>query len=179
MNKLLFTTLFLVFCNDVYACTQDQAFNKMMMLGRAQQQIMSGAKGNQELLRQSAQLAMEISNVGKVLGEKKYTEACKYYDEIALKYKIDFKQYSKDTLLMKDIKKMNSGKHVGCTQLQAKDKMMATLHDLEDKVALGDVDPMVMSEYLDEATSYNDFLYTNPNVFCLKMAELRAKYLKE
>ena len=176
MNKLFFATLF--FISNAYACTEEEANNKMIMLGRAQHQMMNGSKENPQALGQAVMLAMEVSNVGKVMAEKKYKEACQYYDQIALKFKIDFKEYAKDTLKVKDYKQMASGKYKGCTFVQAKDKMMATVHELEDKVALGEADSSVMSQYIDEATTYNDFLYTNPNIYCAKMAELRKKYLK-
>lgn len=158
------------------ACTKDEAFNKMMAIGRAQQKMMLSAGGNHQQQIHVAELAKEVGDVGSVLAEGKYTEACGYYDTIARKYKIDLAASAEGMVTMDQIRK-DGGKQGGsCSQADASKKLMEMSQKLEDKASLGDISRQKMSGFLQEASSHNDLMYSNPSEFCSKLDQLAVKY---
>lgn len=177
------TTLFaaVIFCSfnlleTANACTKDQAFNKMMSIGRAQQSMMHGAAGNNAKMLQVAELAKEVADVGQVLADGKYTEACSYYDKIARKYKVDLKESSKGMVTMDEIRKDGGKKGGACSQSEASIKMTEMSEKMSDKAALGDIPHDTLRNFLIEIGTHNDLIYSNPSAFCAKLDDLAVKY---
>jgi len=72
----LVVILFVVLSNVSVAetCNRDQAFNKMMALGKVVSQMRTSE--NPASVRESVTIQMEVAFVGKVLAEEDYNEAC-------------------------------------------------------------------------------------------------------
>jgi hypothetical protein len=174
-----FATLFFALFSTISpanACTKDEAFNKMMAIGRAQQSMMSAAGGDNAKMLYVAEMAKEVGDVGKVLADGKYAEACGYYDKIARKYKVDLKESAKGMVTMAEIRK-DGGKQGGsCSQADASVKMMNLSQKMEDKAALGDITRGQLGEFLKEIGTHNDLMYSNPSGFCSELDKIAAKY---
>ena len=166
----------LSFAPSAIACTRDEAFNKMMAIGRAQRGIMTGAAGNHAKMQSAADLAKEVGDVGKILAAEKYTEACEYYDKIARKYNIDLDEASKGMITMDQIRKDGGRKGGACSQADASKKLMGLMQDLQDKVALGDEPASTHRSFANDVQKHNDLMSTNPSAFCAKLDELNKQY---
>ena len=158
--------------STAFACTRDEAFNKMMALGRARQAMMADRSN----MRTAVDLAKETADVGKVLAAEKYTEACGYYDKIAAKYGVDLKEASKGMITMEQIRKDGGKKAGACSQSDAAKKLASISQDIQDKIALGDEPASVYRNFSAEVQKNNDLMYTNPSAFCVKLDQLNKKY---
>jgi hypothetical protein len=137
--------------------------------------MMSAAGDNARQL-QVAELAKEVGDVGQVLADGKYTEACGYYDKIAKKYDIDLNESAKGMVTMEEIRK-DGGKQGGsCSQSDASVKLMEMSQKMEDKAAMGDITRGTLGDFLKEASSHSDLIYSNPSKFCVKLDQIATKY---
>jgi hypothetical protein len=164
---------------DAEACTQEQAFNKMMALGRAKQAMMSGAGSSREKQIEAADFAKEIGDVGQVLADGRYAEACKYYDAIARKYSVDMEEASKGMITMEQLAKDGGRQGGRCSQADASQKLMEITNDMTDKMALGEYPYSAFSAFMGEVEKHNDLMYTNPSAYCDTLDGLKSKYLKQ
>lgn len=174
-NKFILTIIASIsFCLPSYAfseCTQEQALNKMMALGRAKQERQKkGGTGS------VVNLTVDIAKVGKVLADKNYSLACQKYDQIATKHKVDLNQKMKGMVTMEEMKKDGGKGNGSCSQSDASKKMMGYMNQLEDKVALGDTDSSQIKLFSNDIGKFGDLIYTNPSQYCSKLDGLKAKY---
>jgi hypothetical protein len=154
-------------------CTRDQAFNKMLALGRAKARF----QATEGMSQRVAVLTVDIANVGKTLGDKKYGEACQRYDEIAAKYSIDLKEMQKGLIDTAAIKKDGGkGGPGGCSQADASKKMMDTVNKLQDRAALGEGDMNDISRFMNALNPYGELMSTNPTEYCKKVAEISKQF---
>jgi hypothetical protein len=157
---------------SIAECNRDQAFNKMMAFGRAKEKLQSEV-GFTPLI---AEMSKEAALLGKALAEEKYTFVCTRYDEIAQKYNLDIKSAENGLIKMEHIKK-DGGKMGGrCTQAEAHQKAMDYSHQLQNLVALGEVDQSEISSYSDDVMKISNLLYSNPGEYCRKLDQLKVKY---
>lgn len=154
-------------------CNREQAFNKMLALGRAKARFQASEGMSQRV----ALLTVDVAEVGKTLGDKKYGEACRRYDEIAAKYNIDLAEMQKGMVDMaaaaKDGGKGGPG---GCSQADASKKMMAAVHALQDRAALGEGDMQDISRFMNALNPYGELMSTNPTAYCKKIAEVSKEF---
>lgn len=162
--------------STAFACTRDEAFNKMMALGRARQALMNQAGRDRSRIRTAVDLAKETADVGKVLAAEKYSEACGYYDKIAAKYGVDLNEAAKGMITMEQIRKDGGRNGGACSQSDAAKKLASISEDIQDKVALGDQPASAYSEFAKEVQKNNDLMSTDPSAFCAKLDQLNKKY---
>lgn len=152
-------------------CSEADAYNKMMALGRVQSRLMSGKD-----LRVGGELAQEVANVGQVLADKKFDQACAQYDAIAKKYNVDLQKETQGLVTFDELQK-DGGKRGGeCSQADASIKMMNMHQQLEDMAALGDVDRDIFRKFGDDTSKLSELLLTNPSEMCRKLDALKPKY---
>ena len=155
-------------------CTESEAYDKMMALGRAQSRIMSS--GGQAGMSVGSKLATDTAMVGQMLADKKFGEACRKYDEIAAKYKIDLTKEQDGMVTYNELAK-DGGKRGGeCGLAEAQKKMMGMHQQLQDQVALGDVDSNVFRQFGEDTAKLNELMFTDPSEVCRRLDGLKEKY---
>lgn len=182
LHALIATSIILLspVCVLSETCTKDQAMNRMMAIGRAQHERLIAATNSYEDRKNIGDLATEIADVGAVIGEGKYNEACERYNDIAKKWNIDLKKASEGMLTMKDLKK-DGGKSRGgkCSQAEASIKMNALLTKLQDMKSNGDDVEAINAEYYKTITTKSDLMSTNPSAFCDEIDGFKSLYSLE
>ena len=159
-------------------CNRDQAFNKMMALGRAQQLRMASEQSHQQMIA-NADLAKETGAVGQILADGKYNEACELYNAIAEKYGIDLGAAATGMKTMADLKK-DGGKGPGgtCSQADASIKLTELMESIEDLKAKGEnerADALGLA-YRDELQNSSELIYTNPSALCAKLLAFKKQH---
>ena len=74
-----------------FACTQEEATNKLMKLMEKMEPVMSAADTAEETQKLVA-VNEKINQAGTALAEGKYDDACKLYDEAAADAGVDLSQ---------------------------------------------------------------------------------------
>ena len=169
MNKLikilLLATLPILSANAT--CTQDEAFNKMMILGaEGGKRMHAYMKGNKSVKL----LPDDVTNAGVLLAEQKYTEACAIYDKVAKEYGVDLKEGAKTTLSMKELKEDGGQKGGVCSLADASLRFLNVSNIL---LARG------LSKTLEKSDLYHkssEQITDNPSKSCELTKELAAKY---
>ena len=92
-------------------CTQEQAFNKMMVLNQAKSEVQAkmnslpAGPAKNSVMARWARLGQEIAMVGKDLASKNYNVACTKYDQIAQRHKINVEEVAKRSKTVAQLKK--------------------------------------------------------------------------
>lgn len=171
---LLLVALIIVLPVRSMACTQEEALNKMMAIGRAQTRLINQPDDASQM--RVVKLATEVASVGQVLADKKYDEACRRYDEIAAKFDIDLKAESTGMVTIQDIKK-DGGKRGGvCSQSDAHKRMMDYFGQIDDRIANRDEGQLTATRFRNDTTSLNEIMYTDPSEVCRRLDGLKEKY---
>jgi len=182
LHALIATSVILLspICVLSETCTKDQAMNKMMAIGRAQNERLLAATNSYEDRKNIGDLTKEIGDVGAVLGEGKYNEACERYNTIAKKWNIDLEKASKGMLTMEDLKK-DGGKSKGgkCSLAEASTKMNTLLTKLQMMKANGEDVEAINAEYYKLLETKSDLMSTNPSAFCDEVDGFKKKYSLE
>lgn len=178
--RLFYLALILGIClpTPAMACTQNEAFNKMMALGRANQAMLRGAGQDRAKQITAADMATEVTSVSDYLAKEKYAEACKYYDAIARKYSIDMEEAAEGMITMEELAKDGGRRGGRCSQADASKKVMEITNVINDKVAMGDVSGDVLKRFLAEAGKHNDLIYANPSAYCDEIDKIKKKYIQ-
>ncbi len=156
------------------SCDENAAYNKMMALGRAQSRIIGS--GGQAAQQTGMRITMDSASISELLAQKKFDEACAKYDAVAKKFGIDLAKESEGLVTMQELSK-DGGKRGGiCSQADAHIKMMNLHNQLQDKVALGDVDQDVIKRFNNDSTKFGELMYTDPSEMCRKLDTLKEKY---
>jgi len=171
MNKLikvsLLLTIPLLTANANATCTQDEAFNKMMILGaEGGKRMHAYMKGNKSIKL----LPDDVTNAGVLLSEQKYTEACAIYDKVAKDYGIDLKEGAKTTLSMEELKE-DGGQKGGACSLE--DASLRFLNVSNILVARG------LSKTLEKSDLYHkasEQITSNPSKSCELTKKLAEEY---
>ena len=91
------------------ACTEAEAFDKMMAIGRVQQAMGLETPNDDKEKKLTKMLYSLNTDMEKVYQDyimtKRYPQACSAYDEIVQKYNIDMDKASKDMITMEQLKK--------------------------------------------------------------------------
>ena len=165
-KAILLATLPLLTANAT--CTQDEAFNKMMILGS------EGAKRMHAFMKTKDSsiklLPDDVTNAGVLLAEEKYTEACAIYDRVAKEYGVDFNEGAKTTLSMEELKDDGGQKGGECS---LGDASIRFLNVSEILLARG------MSKELEKSDLYHqasEQITDNPTKSCELTKELAEKH---
>ena len=169
MNKIikisLLLTLPLITANAT--CTQDEAFNKMMILGaEGGKRMHAYMKGNKSVKL----LPDDVTNAGVLLAEEKYTEACVIYDKVAAEYDIDFKEGAKTTLSMEELKEDGGQKGGACSLEDATLRFLNVSNILLERG---------LSKTLEKSDLYHkasEQITSNPSKSCELTKELAEEY---
>lgn len=148
-------------------CTQDEAFDKMMILGaEGGKRMHAYMKGNKSVKL----LPDDVTNAGVLLAEKKYTEACAIYDKVAKEYGVDLKKGAKTTLSMKELKEDGGRKGGACSLADASLRFLNVSNIL---IARG------LSKQLEKSDLYHkasEQITDNPSKSCQLTQELADKH---
>lgn len=155
-------------------CSESDAFNKMMALGRAQTRMISS--GKQTDLASGSKLALETAEVGQILADKKYGEACVRYEAIAKKYKIDLIKEQLGMVTYAELAKDGGKRGSKCGLAEAQNKLMGFFDQLRDRVALGDESQDIFRQFERDTAGLNELMYTNPPEVCKRLDALKPKY---
>lgn len=155
-------------------CTQAQAYNKMLALGRAQARIMAANPSGGQTI--GARISIEVSRVGQVLADKKFSEACAKYDEIAGRYDLDLKKESNGLITYEELAK-DGGKRGGiCSQADASKKVIDLNRQVSEKVSRGESKQDAFQQFNEDAGRLSELLYTDPSKMCASLDGLKGKY---
>ncbi len=170
----LFTAVLFNAATAFADCTHDQAMNKMLAFNRALSRMM--ASGNYTPESPGVKATMESAPAGQLIADNKFNEACALYENLAKKFNIDLTKEAEGLITIERATK-DGGKGTGsCTQADAHIKMMKMHEQLEDKVALGDMDRDVFRRFGDDTRAFGDLMYTNPSEICRRFDEMKKKY---
>lgn len=149
-------------------CTQDEAFNKMMILGS------EGAKRMHAFMKTNDSsiklMPPEVTNAGVLLAEEKYTEACAIYDKVAKEYGVDFNEGAKTTLSMEELKDDGGKKGGECSLGDASLRFLNVSNILLARD---------MSKELEKSDLYHqasEQITDNPSKSCQLTKDLADKY---
>lgn len=80
----------LLAASQVQACTQEEAIEMMRALGQASTENLAGTPAQMQI---AARMGPEVSSVGALLAESRFSDACARYVAVADKYRIDLDAY--------------------------------------------------------------------------------------
>lgn len=166
LKTMLLSSLSLVLANAV--CTEDEAYNKMMILGAEGAERMHAYMKNNHA--KVMLLPDYVSQASPYMKKKNYTKACEIYDEVAKKYGIDFDKKSKNVLSMKEIKEDGGRKSGECSLADATLRFLNVSNLL---LARG------LAKTLEKNNVYHkasEQITSNPTVSCQLTKQLAQKY---
>ncbi len=149
-------------------CTKDEAYNKMMMLGA------EGGKRMQEYMKTNDSsiklMPPALTDVGVLMEKEKYSEACAAYDKIAKEYGVDFKEASKSTLSMAELRKDGGKKGGECSLADASIRFLNVSNIL---LSQGLAKTLEKSDLYHQA---NQMMVSDPSKSCQLTEQLAKKY---
>ena len=165
------------------ACSQEEAFNKMMAIGRVQQ-AMSIETSNDDkertLTKMLGSLNADMQTINETYMLKdEYNNACSAYDSVVEKYNIDMEKASKDMLTIAELKEDATKKGGSCSIADASIKMMGTIEEMQKLMTNADI---AMEEFEEFSTKHEKILplmSTNPSKYCDELDNLSQNYIKE
>lgn len=176
----LLTTLSI---SSTLACTEAEAFDKMMAIGRVQQALALETQNDDKekrITNMLVNLNNDMQNINEsYMMKNKYANACSAYDSVVEKYNIDMDKASKDMITMEQLKK-DGGKNGGsCSISDASIKMMTTVKKMQTLMNNADI---AMEEFIEFSAKQEKILplmTTNPSKFCDEFDTLAKEYIKE
>ncbi|MCO6430480.1 MAG: hypothetical protein J5J00_06420 [Deltaproteobacteria bacterium] len=155
-------------------CTQEQATNKMLALGRVSARV--AAQGGQYESAVAARIGIETGEVSELIAQGKYGEACTKADEIAKKLKVNLADEEKNMLTIEQLAK-DGGKGSGTCSISDAAKRQMELHSLlQAEVMAGRKDSEVFNQFTKDTASFGEKLTRNPSEACALIDELKTKY---
>ena len=165
------------------ACTQEEALNKMMAIGRVQQAMAietSNDDKEKTLTKMLSNLNTDMQTINETYMLKdEYENACSAYDSVVEKYNIDMEKASKDMLTVEELKK-DGGKNGGsCSIADAAIKMMGITEKMQKLMNNADI---AMEEFVEFSAKHEKILplmSTNPSKYCDELDNITKTYIKE
>lgn len=152
-------------------CTQEESFNMMLALQQVGQQYMEKYESMSDenpkrstLTKELTGFQTEVSEVGILLKDEKYSEACETYEKIASKYKINLKEVMKTSPTIASLEQQ--GKDGKCTMSDASIKYMN----------LTSAAPKLESKEKKTMQKIRNSIVSNPALSCEESDKLIAKY---
>jgi len=168
---------------STFACTQEEALDKMMAIGRVQQAMAIESSNDDKektLTKMLSSLNTDMQTINETYMLKdEYDNACSAYDSLVEKYHIDMEKASKDMLTIEELKE-DGGKNGGsCSIADASSKMMESIEKMQTLMNNADI---AMEEFEEFSTKHEKILplmTTNPSKYCDELDNLTKNYIKE
>lgn len=155
-------------------CTESEAYNKMLALGKFQGRIITS--GTAASMTIAAAISTETGAISELIAAKKFSAACAKADEVAKGFDLDLKAEQKGMVTFEELQK-DGGKRGGeCSLAEAAQRNMAFHGKLQEQVNAGKVDSEVFRQYNEDTKSFSELMSTDPSAVCRKLDELKAKY---
>jgi len=161
-------------CTGGGACTESEAYNKMLALSKVSGRLIAktGDTGNSLALR----LSSESGAISELIAQKKLAEACAKADQVEKTLGLDLKGEEKDMVTFEELQK-DGGKGSGtCSIADAAKKQMEVHGLLQAEVNAGKRDSSIFREFADDTKGLSEMYSTDPSAACKLMEELRKKY---
>ena len=175
-TKLLISLLatVLVGCTGSKECSQSDAYNKMMALGRAQARIVAASGAADGSV--SAALTIESGSISELIAAQKFQDACLRADQVAKKLGLDLDSEMKGMLTIEQLAK-DGGKGSGiCSLAEAAQKQMAVHQLIQEQVNKGKLSDDAFRRFGDDTSKFGELMYTDPSAVCQKLDELKKSY---
>lgn len=170
----LIAPLLLIFLTSCNSCDENQAYNKMLALGKFQGRI-AAMPGDGGVLVASA-IGTETGVISELIAQKKYDDACKKADELAKKYDVDLDKEQKGMITIEQLK-VDGGKGSGtCSIADAAKKQMELHGMLQKEVDAGKRSADIFRQFNEDTKGYGEMLSTNPSAACKLFDDLKVKY---
>ena len=172
-----------LYTSTTFACSEAEAFNKMMAIGRVQQ-AMSIETQNDDKEKTLTKMLSNLNADMKIVNDKymmsnNYSQACSEYDKIVTKYNIDMQKASKDMLTIEQLKE-DGGKNGGsCSLSEASIRMMDTIEKMQKLMENGDIATEEFDEFNSKNNKISPLITTNPSKYCDELENLKKEYIKE
>jgi len=168
---------------STFACTKEEALDKMMAIDRVQQAMAIETSNNDKektLTISLSSLNADMQTINETYMQKdEYDNACSAYDSLVEKYNIDMEKASKDMLTVEELKE-DGGKDGGsCSIADASIKMMGSIEKMQTLMNNADI---AMEEFEEFSTKHEKILplmSTNPSKYCDELDNLTKNYIKE
>lgn len=161
-------------CSGSNECSESDAYNKMMALGRAQARIV--ASGSPSSMSIVSNLTLESGAISELIAARKFQEACNKADDVAKGYGFDLAAEMKGMVTIEQLAK-DGGKGSGtCSLAEAAQKQMAVHQLLQEQVDKGKASTDVFRKFNDDTSKFGELMYTDPSAVCLKLEELKKSY---
>jgi len=168
---------------STFACTQEEALDKMMAISRVQQAMAIESSNDDKektLTKMLSSLNTDMQTIKETyLLKKEYDNACSAYDNVVKKYNIDMGKASKDMLTIEELKK-DGGKNGGsCSIAEASTKMMETIKKMQTLMSNADIAMEEFEEFSAKHDKLLPLMSTNPSKYCDELDNLTKNYIKE
>ena len=179
MSKLLFSltisfSVLLLACSGSSECSESEAYNKMLALGRAQARIVAANPASSGEV--AAGLTVESGAISELIAARKFQEACIRADAVAKKVGIDIAAEMKGMLTIEQLAN-DGGKGSGvCSLADAAQKQMQVHQLLQAQVDQGKASSDVFRKFNDDTAKFGELMYTDPSAVCQKLEELKKSY---
>ena len=165
------------------ACTESEAFNKMMAIGRVQQAMGIEAQNDDKertLTKMLHSLNDDMQNINQAyMMKNEYDNACSAYDSVVQKYNIDMNKASDGMLTVEQLKE-DGGKNGGsCSLAEASIKMMDTIGKMQKLMNDADIAMEEFEEFSSKHEKIIPLMSTEPSKYCDKLNNIAKKYIKE
>ena len=176
----LLTTLSLL---STLACTQEEALNKMMTIGKVQQTMVLETQNddnNKTLTKNLSNLNSDMQTINETyMLKNEYDNACSAYDSIVKKYNINIEEVSKDLLTIEELKKDGGKKGGSCSLADASKKMMSSIGKMQKLMNDADIAMEEFEEFSSKHEKILPLMTTNPSKYCDELDNLIKNYIKE
>ena len=175
-------SLILVFCISAFGCnrqqcTEEQAYDKLLALGRIQARFAAASGGVGAA--SAAALGLETAPISELIAQKKLTEACMMADDLAKRLGANLEKEKEGMVTYGDLTK-DGGKSKGsgeCSIADAAQKQMMVHSKIQLQVDAGKLDSEVFKSFGQDLAKMGELMSTDPSAFCKKLDELEKKYL--
>lgn len=180
MKKI--TVLLALATSSTLACTQSEALDKMMAIGRVQQAMVLETPNDDKertLTKMLRSLNSDMQSVkDNYLTKDDYVNACSAYDGIVEKYNIDMEKASKGVLTTEQLK-ADGGKNGGsCSVGDASIKMMGIIKEMQTLMTSADIAMEEFEEFNAKHEKIMPLISTNPSNYCDELDALAKEYIK-
>lgn len=161
-------------CSCTRECTEEQAYNKLLALGRIQSRFAASGPGVGEA--SAAALGNETGPISELVAYGKLGEACKAADALAAKLGANLENEMKDMVSYKDLAKDGGRRSGQCSVADAAQKQMVIHSKIQEKVDAGEVNSEVFKSFGDDLAKFGELMSTNPSEYCVKLDGLAERY---
>lgn len=174
IRELSLITILLICSSCTRECTEEQAYNKLLALGRIQSRFAASGPGIGAT--SAAALGNETGPISELIAAGKLGEACKAADALAAKLGANLENEMKDIVSYKDLLK-DGGKGSGkCSIADAAQKQMVIHSKIQEKVDAGEIDSEVFKSFGNDLAKFGELMSTNPSEYCVKLDGLAERY---